>query len=175
MRVLHTGGAAGADEYFSNLGTELGFSVIVSTFKGHKTKSEGLLSLVTEDDLIKADTRLIQANKRLKRQFPTNSDYTNNLLRRNYFIIRSVDAIYAVGMLTDGIPEGGTAWGCQMGLDLGKIVYFFDQDENSWFILDNTNPPLSIPMPKLEAKFAGIGTRTLNENGRQAINDLLKQ
>ena len=61
-----------------------------------------------------------------------------------------------------------------MGINLGKIVYVFDQDINKWFIWkDNTF--IETNTPTLTKKFAGIGTREINENGIQAIRDVYEK
>ena len=59
-----------------------------------------------------------------------------------------------------------------------KIVYVFDQIENSWFrysyVIDNFIKINEIPEIKTNY-FAGIGTRKINENGKQAIKNLLNK
>ncbi len=58
-----------------------------------------------------------------------------------------------------------------MGINLGKTVNVFDQNKNQWFTWkDNTFVP--IETPTLSNKFAGIGTREINESGKQAIRDV---
>jgi hypothetical protein len=57
-----------------------------------------------------------------------------------------------------------------------KRVYFFSQDENQWFKFDYHGPKfdawLHIDTPSLRPNFAGIGTRQINDAGRQAIADV---
>ena len=73
--------------------------------------------------------------------------------------------------------KGGTGWACREAIDNNKPVYVFDQNKNSWYkysYINNKFEKIDY-IPTLTEKFAGIGTRELNENGRNAIIELYKK
>ena len=70
--------------------------------------------------------------------------------------------------------KGGTGWAVQMGIDAGKPVHVFDQIKNGWYTY-NVKAERFVRVkepPKPTNRFAGIGTRKLQGNGRKAIKDL---
>jgi hypothetical protein len=105
---------------------------------------------------------LLEANKKLNRRFPTNNEYVNNLLRRNWFQVRNSDAVYAIGEIEpkNGTVKGGTGWAVQMGIDNNKDVYVFDQSRLKWY-RNRNNKWSETTTPKLTPNFAGIGTREI--------------
>ena len=58
-----------------------------------------------------------------------------------------------------------------MAINLGKPVYVFDQTYEKWFAWEDGKFRIS-EVPTLTKKFAGIGTREINEAGKQAIRDV---
>jgi hypothetical protein len=70
--------------------------------------------------------------------------------------------------------KGGTGWAVGMAIEEGKPVYVFDQEKEQWFTY-NAILGAFLPLydtPVLTSNFAGIGTRELNDAGRQAIRDV---
>jgi len=61
-----------------------------------------------------------------------------------------------------------------MAINLGKPVYVFDQLKNKWFKWENTKF-VEVETPILTSKFAGIGTREINEKGKQAIRNVYEK
>lgn len=181
--ICYSGGAVGADQVFGECAAKAGHKVVHFTFDGHKSAVVG--HFLTNEELRTADFELKEANKMLRRTFPTKNEYVNNLLRRNYFQIRNASKIYAVTSLDDrGIPYGGTAWAVVMGILGQKIneVYVFDQADNNWYQycgyaaykdgFEWNKKSMDVPRPL--GHYAGIGTRELTDNGRKAIEDLYK-
>ena len=99
--------------------------------------------------------------------------------------MKNSDAIFAIGNLQNrmGIKtqmRGGTAWACQEGIDNNIPVYVFDQNTNKWYEWCKGQEPCDKfiwlkDIPELTETFAGIGTRDINENGINAIKELLKR
>lgn len=175
--TCHSGGARGSDACFAKVCVELDIKVVNHGFKGHLEQNLGVSVIHSEEELKEADVHLIEAGKRLKRKFPSPNAYINNLLRRNYLIIRDVPVVYAVAELEkEDTVKGGTGWGCAMAQNLGKTVYLYEQFFGRWMFsyFGNMFETVTAP-PGLVEKFAGIGTRDLKNNGIMAINNLLKQ
>ena len=81
--------------------------------------------------------------------------------------------------------DGGTGYAVQMAINLGKPVYVFDLNYNVWMkynpegLVDSDIPGQKgrfdqTDTPVLTKKFAGVGTREINEAGKQAIRDVYK-
>jgi hypothetical protein len=175
-KTLHTGGALGSDECFAKLCTEAGFDVVIHSFEGHKVAGEGNIIIHTPLELLEADEYLQKVAEFIKRPFPLKNNYTNNLLRRNYLIIKNVNSVYAIGNIeSEYVVEGGTGWACELARQLDKELFVYNLYDKVWYTRSgNTNYwPLACGTPLLDPCFAGIGTRGLNLDGKKAIKKLL--
>lgn len=170
VEVVHSGAAKGADTVFQDAAEKRGISVKAHSFKGHEKSNKARVEH-TPEELKEADPHLIKANKTLKRKFPTNNQFVNNLLRRNYYQVKDSDQIIAVSRIEDGQVKGGTAWATQMGIDMGKPVFVFDMNTNKWHKWDGSKYSVS-EAPTLSKSFAGIGSRSITKKGEQAVEDL---
>lgn len=86
--------------------------------------------------------------------------------------IQNADAIFAVGHLKNGIVDGSTGQTVQMAIDDNKPVYVYDQIRKQWFSNINGQWQVFSGIPKLTKNFAGIGTRELNQDGKDAIKQV---
>ena len=189
-RILHIL-SIGSDYEFASHALKAGHQVYVMSFEGHKEylpKLSPEIQKLTTQVLKTADPYLKTANKKLERSLSGNA-YVMNLLRRNYFQIKSVSSVYAVGDFLDSGKKdsvrvsGGTAWACQMFIDkmvdedkedIHKVgLFFFSQKDGSWFQCSLTKDQVSWDKidkpPKPKGKYAGIGTRELTPKGRETI------
>lgn len=70
--------------------------------------------------------------------------------------------------------QGGTANAVTRGIIRGIPVYVFDQSDNQWKMWDtNSRTFVSTSEPTLTLHAATIGTRGINDAGRQAIKSIL--
>jgi predicted NAD-dependent protein-ADP-ribosyltransferase YbiA (DUF1768 family) len=130
------------------------------------------------------------------------SNYVGGLVRRDYLQAKNADAVFAISDIIrpgekgkeitkkDGkkirysnragksIVDGGTGYAVQMALNLGKPVFVFHQGTNAdnvtkvgWYKLTDKGF-VKTDTPLLTEDFAGVGTREINETGKQAITDL---
>jgi len=114
------------------------------------------------------------------------------LVRRDMMQANSADAIYGVTTLiapgkTDRsgkypnrkayiTPDGGTGYALARGILSNKPVYVYNQSnsqgvDEGWYKWENGNF-VKTTTPVLSKNFAGVGTRELNEKGKQAIKDV---
>ncbi len=166
----HSGGAVGSDTQWDVIGKE--FGMITNKhyyFEGFKTPNGN--TAIPIELKKEADEKLKAANKTLGRKFPTSKEYVNNLLRRNWWQVKNSDAIFAIATITDNKVDGGTGWAVHMAIAENKPVYVFDQKINKWFTWNN-NKFIESAIPRLTKNFAGIGTREINESGKQAIRNV---
>lgn len=139
--VMLSGGAKGADTAWGIAANNAGHQVVHWSFEGHKSFHPKFTYKLTQEELEEADKYLEEANKTLKRSIPYFKPWIANLLRRNWYQVKYIDAIYAVGTLnkkaaikdaSDGrsYPKeykdtmgvnGGTAWACQMFVDRWNV------------------------------------------------------
>lgn len=174
-----SGGAIGSDTAWGNIARDAGHKVVHFSFEGHKTKCRPNERLIlTEAQLLVADPYLTQAIINLKRARLEKRTHTvKSLLRRNWWQVRDATACYAVSHIDHkGKVAGGTGYAVQMFIDRGVMghaagPWVFDQNEgywvrwnrswNRWEKVEDVPPPTD--------RYAGIGTREINELGIQAI------
>ena len=109
-------------------------------------------------------------------------------VRRDMMQADKADAIFAVGSVvkpehkgtrytnksSHDVVDGGTGYAVQRGIIRGIPVYVFDQSDNQWKVWDrNSNTFISTSEPTLTPHAATIGTRGINDAGRQAIRNVL--
>ena len=183
--LMLSGGAKGADCYWAQAALAAGHQVIHWSFEGHKSHDPDNTVKLDEETLKEADIRLEMANETLKRRIPYYKPWIINLLRRNWYQVRDVNQVWAVGKMKDGIVQGGTAWATQMFMDLhqGKYVteeyiptlFFFDQEEDQlyyWGVCVSQLTPIPNSLNHPTGIYAAIGTRDLNDVGKAFIDSV---
>lgn len=163
--VNHSGGAVGSDSYWDAIGEKYGV-VSERYYYGNKTPNGN--HQITQEQFEEGKEHVLKANETLHR-IP---DAYMNLLSRNYAQVKNADAIFAVGHLKNGIVDGGTGWAVQMAIDDNKPVYVYDQVRKQWFSNINSQWQVFSGIPKLTKNFVGIGTRELNQDGKDAIKQV---
>jgi len=180
--INYSGAAKGGDTIWENRGKEYGLGKQVNY------RPEDLKKL-TKEQLQEVENAYQQAVKDLGRKPLAANTFAGGLVRRDYLQAKAADAIFAISEIVQPgkkdpkgyinktnkpLVAGGTGYAVQMGINLGKPVYVFDQKQNQWFIWNNNNF-IKTSTPTLTQKFAGIGTREINENGKQAIRNVYEQ
>lgn len=172
----HSGGASGSDITWENTCKEYGIGTISYSFKNHNQESKNPY-ILTEEQLSEGFEQVKIVSEQLKRNISKISSYIKNLLSRNWFQVKNSEGIYAIGTIKkNNQVDGGTGWAVQMGINLKRIVFVFEQNENLWYQFDYEKGkfiPLYDKIPNLTEKFAGIGTREINGNGIKAIKNIL--
>ena len=84
------------------------------------------------------------------------------------------DAIFAIGTVaSNGYVDGGTGYATTRGILRGIPVYLFDQSDSTWKVWDKEQSKF-VPtiQPSLTKNAAVVGTRKLQDNGKEAINSI---
>lgn len=177
--ICLSGGAEGADLQFGMVAGSCGHRVFHFIFDGHRSKAPEAEKVVLKaEQLSIADPYLVKANKTLRRKWPVSNPFTANLLRRNYYQVCEASAVYAVSELDDdGLVKGGTSWACQMFIDRfppgdDLPIYVFDQSLSQWFSWQVGAWEAIDQPPRPSGVWAGIGSRKLNDAGKNAIRNL---
>lgn len=178
--INHSGGCPGSDMMWENEGLKYGVKTIAYSFYNHHHDGKNP-KVLTVDELNEGYAMCRIANQALKRNFDgIQYPYVKNLLARNWFQVKNSEAVFAIikRFLTKETVDGGTGWAVQMAIDCDKPVFVFLQDfmGGGWFrympIVGFES--LRGEIPKLTENFAGIGTREINELGKNAIVDIYK-
>lgn len=171
-----SGGAKGSDYIWESESIKHNFKVVSYSFDGHNTKSSNTL-ILSQNQLKEGFKHIEIANKILNRNIFNITSYVKNLISRDWFQVKSSNSIFAVGRLqTENIVRGGTGYAVQLAVDNKKPIYLFEQNDNQWYYYDYESNRFEIyeEIPKLTERFAGIGTREINDNGINAIINLFK-
>lgn len=177
--ICLSGGAKGADLQFGMVAGSSGHRVFHFIFDGHHSKApENEKVVLNTDQLLVSDPFIKKANVTLGRKWPVNNPFTASLIRRNYYQVADCESVYAISTIgDDGLVAGGTSWACQMFIDRFPVgsdlpIYVFDQQDEQWFSWQTGGwEPISCP-PRPCGVWAGIGSRNLNEAGKNAIRAL---
>ncbi len=174
-----SGGAEGADLQFGMCAGMAGHGVIHWSFDPHAARSNAPkqeIVILTTAQLEEADAALAVAAKRIKRNPYPKNIFVRNLLRRNWYQVRDAERVYAVSSIDEkGMVAGGTAWATAMFMDRFQgacEVYVYDQLISAWLTWDGFHWMVVDP-PKPHGVYAGIGSRKLETNGKEAVRTLL--
>ena len=178
---LASGDAVGSDAAWTSAAREVG----IKNIRNFSTKSYDALS---EEEKKEADSEYLKAAAELKRPALSSTIYTGKLVRRNWLQVKNADAIFAIGHIINhlekgrsglnhskhAVVDGGTGYAVQMAINNNKPVHVFDQDKGRWFTWKDGNF-VEEPSPVLTERFAGIGTRQINDSGRAAIKEIFSR
>lgn len=182
--VCLSGGADGSDLQWAMMAGRLGHKVVHWSFAGHRTEApQADVVVLSHDLLIKADDAIARANRTLQRNWPSRSDSTNNLLRRNWYQVKDTCAVYAVGTMERGNRiKGGTAWAIQMYMDRfthdGELLencnlYFYDEPTGVWWQWRGTWS-IRVSQPATPTGlWTGIGVRDITSDGKWMIRKVM--
>lgn len=181
---LYSGGAAGADTKWGEIANKYGIGKI----RHYRPET---LDVLTSSQTQEVETAYISAANKLGRKVLDANTTVGKLVRRDYLQAKAADSIFAIGhilrpgernskgyVVRSTIPsvDGGTGYAVQMAIDLHKPVHIFDQQYKQWYIFDyDQNTFIAEDIPTLTIKFAGVGTRQINEDGINAIEQIFEK
>ena len=178
---LASGDAVGSDAAWTSAAREVG----IKNTRNFSTKSYDALS---EEEKKEADSEYLKAAAELSRPALSNTTYKGKLVRRNWLQVKNSDAVFAIGSIVNSLErgrsglnyskhavvDGGTGYAVQMAINNNKPVHVFDQDKGKWFTWKDGNF-VEEPSPVLTKRFAGIGTRQINDSGKAAIKEIFSR
>ena len=176
--ILFSGGANGAEAEFGINAERFGIEEVNFTFEGHGRVRERGLRVLTNEELKNGDVSLEYVSRLMNRRYTDNPTF-RKILQSIWYQINSGQEIFVIGeILEDKTVKGGTGWGAEFSKLCNKPLYVFDQELNKWFcwnrtdwvIVTNGKEPVIT-----NSRFAGTGTRFLEENGKNAIRALFER
>ena len=172
--ILFSGAAAGAEAEFGACAERHGIEEVNFTFDGHKDVRSRGIRVLNHEELLAGDVSLEYVSKLMHRRY-TEGPTIRRVLQTLWYQVNNGQEIYVIGViLEDGTVRGGTGWGAEFAKLCNKPLFVFDQEKDGWFewtgsdwkAHGKTAPAITHP------HFTGTGTRQLQENGKQAIEDL---
>lgn len=172
--VLYSGAASGAESAFGEAAERRGIEEVNFTFEGHNDARRRGIRVLTHRELEQGDVSLAYVSKLMHRRY-RDTPLFKKVLQSIWHQVNSGQEIYVVGkILDDDTVKGGTGWGAEFAKLCNKPLRVFDQDRDGWFEWTaegwaECTPTITHP------RFTGTGTRFLERNGRDAIEELFQR
>jgi hypothetical protein len=171
--ILFSGGANGAEAAFGACAAAHGVEEVNFTFDGHPMARQRGVRVLNHEELQTGDVSLAYVSKLMHRRY-TDAPTIRKVLQTLWYQVNSGQEIYVVGtILSDDTVRGGTGWGAEFAKLCNKPLFVFDQERDNWFQWTGDEwhalgkgPTITHP------HFTGTGTRTLQANAAQAIDEL---
>jgi len=173
---LVSGGSRGAEAEFGACAERWGMREVNYSFEGHRmlVRNRGVIVL-SEPELNRGDFSLLYASKRLNRQL-TDIPLVRNVLKTIWHQITNATQVFAIGIIQDdSTVRGGTGWGVELSRLWKKPLFVFDQERRSWFQWSGRAWEMTPPPVISTESFAGVGTQSLSDEGRRAIQELFQR
>src|SRR6188768_2777335 len=173
--ILFSGGAPGAEASFGACAERHGVEEVNFTFDDHKIDRHRGVRVLNHEELLAGDVSLQYVSRLMHRRY-TEGPTLRKVLQTLWYQVNNGQEIYVVGtILDDGTVRGGTGWGAEFAKLCNKPLWVFDQDKDAWFGWnESTWEKAQSGQPLItHPHFTGTGTRTLQPNGKRAIEDLI--
>jgi hypothetical protein len=176
--ILFSGGAPGAEAAFGQAAERHGVEEVNFTFEGHPMDRARGVRALNHEELQAGDVSLEYVSRLMHRRY-TDAETIRKILQSLWYQVNSGQEIYVIGtVLPDGTVRGGTGWGAEFAKLCNKPLHVFDQEKACWERWTGTEWAVCGPgqLPVItHPHFTGTGTRLLQPNGRQAIDDLFSR
>lgn len=174
--VCLSGGADGADIEWGFCAASTGHTVIHWSFAGHPSQAPEDQIVRLDDEQLKIANEAVSNAATALGKAPPRHRKVSCFLQRNYYQVAWSEACYAVTVIREDAPPGGTAWATTMFAQLhpdNRNLYLFDQLKDGWFQFNGQSWDSIESPPRPKGIWAGIGSRDLQPNGRAAIRKLM--
>jgi hypothetical protein len=169
-------GSVGAEAEFGACAERHGLQELHFSFKGRGevARKRGLVEL-SEDELKLGEVSSAYLRAHMHRTYPETPEL-KHVLQAIWHQVSTAGEVFAVGTLqADGTVHGGTGWAVELASHWNKPVHVFDQDKAAWFTRKGKEWVPEAPPVITRERFAGCGTRTLNDAGKAAIAALFER
>jgi hypothetical protein len=176
--ILFSGGAAGAEAAFGACAERHGVEEVNFTFDGHKIARHRGVRVLNHEELQTGDVSLEYVSRLMNRRY-ADAPTIRRVLQTLWYQVNNGQEIYVIGhIVEDGTVRGGTGWGAEFAKLCNKPLHVFDQEKDRWFTWtgEHWQPRPATDGPVItHPHFTGTGTRTLEENGQRAIDELFNR
>jgi hypothetical protein len=177
--ILFSGGAPGAEASFGDAAERRGIDEVNFTFDGHKIERHRGVRVLNHEELQAGDVSLAYVARLMRRSY-TDSPTLRKVLQTLWYQVNNGQEVYVIGtILDDKTVRGGTGWGAEFAKLCNKPLHVFDQDKDAWFWWSGdewqaVHARSAAPVIK-HPHFTGTGTRSLQVNGKRAIDELFSR
>ncbi len=173
--VLHSGGAAGTEDFFGALAEQWGVEEVNYSFEGHQLARSRGVRILTSEELALKDVSLTYVSKLMSREY-TRAPIFRKVLQSICWQISGGHEIVVVGEIqADNTVKGGTGWGAEFAKICNKPLLVFDQKKNEWFSWEKDAWKVEKEPCIARPHFTATGTRFLEESGKEAIRALFER
>lgn len=173
--ILFSGGAPGAEAAFGASAERHNVEEVNFTFDGHRMARHRGVRVLNHEELAAGDVSLEYVSRLMHRRY-TDAPTIRKVLQTLWYQVNHGQEIYVIGAIQDDLTvRGGTGWGAEFAKLCNKPLFVFDQQQDSWFqwIGDAWESRRGAAAPAIaHPHFTGTGTRSLEANGRAAIEEL---
>jgi hypothetical protein len=172
---LLSGGAPGAEAVFGECAEAFGVEEINFSFAGHDCQRARGRVILSESELRQGDISWTYLTRRMQRSYPESPEL-RRVLQSIWHQVHTAAEVFVIGQVqADGTVRGGTGWAAELARHWKKPLWVFDQAQDAWREWSEQGWR-SVPPPRISrTRFAGTGTRHLEENGRRAIRELFER
>lgn len=180
--INYSGGANGADTEWHMIGLKYGFKKHVHWREPNMRSVDSNVLRIngvsakpcTQEDYDEGIKVMINVAKVLKRNL---SKKYAHYQYRNWLQVKYADAVFAVSSIINNQVEGGTGYACHAAIiELQKPVYVFDKNVKHWFEYSyETNQFEPCDTPTLTPAYAGIGSRDIDDDCKEAIRNVYQK
>lgn len=172
---LLSGGAPGAEAAFGECAEAFGLEEINFSFEGHRCQRNRGRVILTEAELRQGDISWTYLTRRMQRSYPE-SDELRRVLQSIWHQVHTAAEVFVVGRVqADGTVRGGTGWAAELARHWKKPLWVFDQEACAWSSWGPDGWQRQAAPRIGRTRFAGTGTRHLEETGRRAIRELFER
>ena len=173
--ILFSGGAPGAEAAFGACAERHGVEEVNFTFEGHNIDRHRGVRVLNHEELLAGDVSLEYVSRLMHRRY-TESPTLRRVLQTLWYQVNNGQEIYVIGAIQgDGTVRGGTGWGAEFAKLCNKPLFVFDQATDRWCRWTGsaweTLTAAKVPVIT-HPHFTGTGTRTMKDNGSNAIEGL---
>jgi hypothetical protein len=172
--ILFSGGAPGAEAEFGECAERHGIEEVNFTFDGHTIARSRGVRVLNHEELQAGDVSLAYVSRLMHRRY-TDNPTIRKVLQTLWYQVNSGQEIYVIGVIQeDGTVRGGTGWGAEFAKLCNKPLFVFDQEKDGWFEWTGDDWKSRADTPIVtHPHFTGTGTRSVQANGKRAIEELM--
>jgi hypothetical protein len=171
--LIH-GGHKGAEAEFGAAAERWKVPETTLSFEGHKMERAANVELLDDGMLARGSVSMEFVFQEMGRRFHRGQGIQRVIQSMFHLVTRTHD-LFAIGWIQeDNTVKGGTGWAVELAKIFNRHVNVYDQEQKAWFAWqDHSWKPSEPTIPK--GSFSATGTRHLDENGKNAIEDLFKR
>jgi hypothetical protein len=169
-------GSVGAEAEFGACAERWGLSELNFTFqgRGELARVRGLVEL-SADELRLGEVSSAYLKAHMHRTYPDTAE-VKHVLQAIWHQVSTAGEVFSVGTLKpDATAAGGTGWAVELARHWKKPVHVFDQEKQRWFDWNGREWAEEEPPVITRERFAGSGTRSLSDAGKEAIRALFER